>query len=233
MSRFGRDGYTLVEALVALLVAGALTLCLALVLAVIGRAAMRHAETSAAAETERTVAAILGAELRFLTAADATFANDSVRLRAFRGRGVVCAVRGDEVALSWQGVRLPEADKDSLLVVWEDREAVYDLDGAYAGGGCSGESLRITIAQHAFARDTPLVVLAFETGAYSISGNAFRYRRGSAGRQPITEENLASAGGIARGDAGSAAILTMRAARAPRPAQTRWWLGMPQGGLRP
>ena len=231
--RADRAGYTLVEALVALLVAGVLTLCLALLLGVIGRAALRHAETSAAAETERTVGAVLGAELRFLTAADAAFADDSVRLRAFRGRGIVCAVRGNEIAVSYHGVRSPEEDKDSVLVVWGDREVAYDVDGVYLGGGCPDESYRITVARTALAQDTPLVALLFETGAYSISAGALRYRRGSAGRQPITEENLAAGGGIARAQGGAAASVSMRPLRANRSQQTRWLLGMPQGASRP
>ena len=231
--RTDRAGYTLVEALVALLVAGILTLCLALLLAVIGRAALRHAETSAAAETERTVAAVLGAELRFLTAVDATFANDSVRLRAYRGRGIVCALRGDEIAVAYDGARLPEEDKDSVLVVWRDRETAYDVAGVYPGGGCADPSYRITIGSATLPQDTPLVVLPFETGAYSFSAGAFRYRRGSAGRQPITEENLAPSGGIRRAQDGAAAIVSMRPVRAARSQQTRWWLAMPQGKARP
>jgi hypothetical protein len=235
MTRFDRRGYTLVEALMALLVAGALTTCLAVILAVVGRVALRHADTTAAAETERTVAAILGAELRYGTARDLRFANDSVRLRAFRGRGIVCQRRANELVVSYAGVRLPEDDKDSVLVVWDDHEAAYDLEGVVAGGDCPEDSLRLALLQPAMPPDTPLVALVFETGAYSISSGALRYRRGSAGRQPLTEENLAGGGAITmrRDAAGATAIVTMRATGAPRGTQTRWTIGMPQGDMLP
>ena len=232
-----RLGYTLVEALIALIVAGVLTLCLAAVLVVIGSAALRHAELSAAAETERTVAAILGAEVRAITAADATFAGDSLRLRAFRARGIVCGASAGEIAVSYDGLRSPEEDKDSVLLLWRDREAAFALTGAIPGGPCRGQSLRLLAEWPADSMTAPLLALVFETGAYSIGGAAFRYRRGSAGRQPLTEENLSSAASrIERvaGRSGAAGVrVTLRSLESRRAPPAAWTLGMPQGAHRP
>ena len=233
-----RSGYTLAEALVALLVAGLLTLCLATVLAVVGRASLRHAEITAAAETERTVAAVLGAEIRASTRADASFAGDSVRLRAFRGRGTVCGAAPGEIVVAYDGVRMPEEDKDSVLLVWADRESALDLTGALPGGACGGRSVRLLAPwTGADPSGVPLLALVFETGAYSVAGGAFRYRRGSAGRQPLTEENLSSAASgitlVVRAGGAAAARVTLRTLDSRRAPPVSWPLGMPQGARTP
>ena len=229
--RTDSGGHTLAEALVALLVAGILVLCLAGILAGVGRVARRQAEAAAAAETERTVAAILGAEVRMLTAADASFGADSIRLRAFRGRGVVCSAGAARVDVAWSGARLPEEDKDSVLLVWADAEAAYALAGT-GSGDCGDGSIRLNVDWNAaHGTGAPLFALVFETGAYSIANAAFRYRRGSAGRQPLTEENLSSSSGIRRieREGAAAALVTLRAIDARRAPAFAWPLGMLQG----
>lgn len=231
-----RRGYTLAEALVALLVAGILTACLAVVLDAVARVALRHAGAAAAAETERTVAAILGPELRAATAVDVSFAADSVRLRAFRGRGIVCASETGSITMSYAGVRRPEDDKDSVLVIGETAERTFDVAGVTSSDACGPGSVRLTIGGADSLR-APLVALVFETGAYSIATSAFRYRLGSAGRQPLTEENLSSAGSgidevILPGHA-AGARLTLESTEARGAPASVWLLGMPQGAARP
>ena len=228
-----RRGYTLAEALVALLVTGILTGCLAVVLRVVALAATRHAEASAAAETERTVAAILGREIRAATASDASFGADSVRLRAFRGSGVVCSHARGSITLAYEGIRLPEDDKDSVLVITEAGESAHDVTGVASSDDCAPRSTILTL-DGADSLRAPLLALVFETGVYSIANRAFRYRLGSAGRQPLTEENLSTAAsGIVLYDhAGHAAAarLTLKSAEARDAAPVDWLLGMPQGG---
>jgi hypothetical protein len=75
----------------------------------------------------RTGAVILGSELRPLTYQDLSVGGDSVRIRALRGAGPVCAVDGTAVHVRYRGTRAPEPDKDSLLLVgagWEAPAAV-------------------------------------------------------------------------------------------------------------
>ena len=234
--RGDRSGYTLAEALVALLVAGVLTACLAVVLGVVGRVALRHAEAAAAAETERTVPAILGPELRNVTAADVRFAADSVRLRAFRGRGVVCESGPGSLTLDWTGARLPDPDKDSALVISAAGETAFRVTGVAASDACSSGSVRLAL-DRADLPDAPLVALVFETGAYSIATSAFRYRLGSAGRQPLTEENLSIAGSalerVRHVGIAAAARVTLKSTEARRAPAVAWLLGMPQGAAQP
>lgn len=238
-----RAGYTLAEATLAIVLAGVLTLLLAGILSSVGRLAATQNRLSGDAETERAVAAILGAELRTLTAADAGFGPDSVRLRAFRGAGVVCAAAAGSLLVGYRGVRLPEPDKDSILLVWPGFEAAYQVTSVVqdGGGDCassgSATPLRIAAAWRAPDSAPPALALVFETGAYSIAASALRYRRGAGGRQPLTQANLSDAGsGMARADvraAGAAALVTLLAAGAPDGAATTWTLLMPQGAARP
>ena len=235
----GRAGYTLAEALVALLVASVLTVCLATLLALVGRIASRQAETASAAETERIAAAVLGAELRALTRADATFTRDSVRLRAFRGTGVVCGASTDAVLMAYDGVRVPEPDKDSVLLVWVEREHAFDVAAVSASASCPDASAAIRITTRAPLPDSlgvPLLALVFETGAYSLARSALRYRRGAGGRQPLTDETLAGSGNRLSFQArdGAAIVVVSLRTRESRSAPVgRWSLALPQGGHHP
>lgn len=194
--RRDRRGYTLAEALVALLVAGILIVGLAGVLALVGRVALRLTQTAAAAETERVVPAVLGAELAALTAVDVAFGGDSVRLRAFRAGGVVCSLDGSELALEYGGVRRPEEEKDSVLLVWDDGEAAFEIESVLTGGCAGTESVRLHLVRPPQSDAPPLFALIYESGTYSIAASAFRYRRGHAGRQPLTAENLTPASAL-------------------------------------
>lgn len=238
--RAPEGGYTLAEALSALVVAGLLTLALAAVLAVVGRTAMRQAEAAASAETERTAPAILATELRALTAADAWFGSDSVRLRAFRGGGVVCARSGSQLTIAYDGYRQPEAAKDSVLLIWEEGEAAHPLAAVLAPAVCDGATaLRLDVAGLGGSGARPLLAFVFETGAYSVSASALRYRRGAAGRQPLTEETLTEASSLRAVAAhppsteATVARLVLYARDGGVAPGLEWALRLPQGGVTP
>lgn len=236
----GRAGYSLAEATIALVLCGALTLCLATILTVVSRLAATQTRLTAAADTERTVAAVLGAELRSLTAADLAFGGDSVRLRAFRGAGGVCAADERGLMVSYRGVRLPDPEKDSVLLLWPDLERSAAVEAVGAAGGCERDdaaSLRLEIrSSETDSIPAPVFVLLFETGVYSISAAALRYRRGAGGRQPLTEANLSTASSrltlVAAGGPAVAAVATLQPAAAGE-IPSAWTFHMPQGGLRP
>ena len=236
-TRAASAGYTLAEATAALVVAGLLTAGLASVLALVARGASRHAQMTAAAETERTATAVLGLELRALTAADATFDHDSVRLRAFRGGGVVCERAGAELTLAWRGVRAPEPEKDSLLVLWPDGETVHRMEAVRAAGCDPADpGVRVTLSTLGSDGARPLAAYAFETGAYSLASFAFRYRRGAAGRQPLTDETLSDASSM-RMHPGPGTSARVHVALHPRATTSgvtvEWALALPQGSAVP
>ena len=150
---------------------------------------LRHvSEQAATGETIRTARGILHAELRDISAADVRgVAADSLALRVFRGFGIVCAVSEDGVVLRYRGLRAPDAGKDSLLVMTTERTTAFRLvSDRQLCALRPGEQL-ITVAPVDPIADTSLVFL-FESGAYHIANRALRYRRGSEGRQPLTDE---------------------------------------------
>lgn len=236
MSARDRRGYTLAEAMSALVVAGFLTAGLAAVLAMVARAATRHAQVATAAETERTTPAILGRELRALTAADATFGADSVRLRAFRGGGVVCARVGAEVVVAYEGVRAPEPEKDSVLLLWADAESAHRVAAVRSGSCGSADAMRLELAELDRDSARPIVGLLFETGAYSLAASAFRYRRGAAGRQPLTDETLTNRSTL-RGrlldDDAARADVVLHSKDFGRSPALEWLVALPQGAVSP
>lgn len=156
-----------------------------------GRLAALQRDRVRLAEAVRTGAVILGAELRYLAGDDLVLGGDSARIRAFRGGGPVCRHEGAIVHVHYRGVRAPEPDKDSVLVVGTSAERAVALLSAGPSTACDG-SLRLVLAEPTV--EAPAVALVFETGAYSLSGGAIRYRRGHGGRQPLTEALLRDMG---------------------------------------
>lgn len=144
-----------------------------------------------AEEVARTTRVVLGAELRTLHHSDITaLSADSIRLRAVRGAGVICTVEPPHILVRYRGVRRPEPDKDSVLLVLEPSTegTAHRLEAVVADARCGG-GLRLALAPGP-PEAVGGVALVFETGAYSLAG-ALRYRRGAAGRQPLTEAVLA------------------------------------------
>lgn len=150
-------------------------------------------------EAIRTGTVVMGTELRHLTAGDVRVDADSVRIRAFRGGGPVCEAGADVVHVLYDGVRLPEPAKDSVLLLHGEDERVVPLDVAASSSACGG-SVRLRFAEPLLespSGDSPAapgMAWIFETGAYSLAAGAIRYRRGEGGRQPLTEVVLRDMG---------------------------------------
>ncbi len=174
------------------------------------RAAATQRDRVRVQELLRTAAVVLGAELRFIAREDVLGAGgDSVRLRAFRGGGPVCAGDGARVWVRYRGVRDPEPEKDSLLLVLHDTTIVSAIRSAVASDRCGPLRLTLDPAPPRLRG----YALVFESGSYMVAGNAVRYRRGRGGRQPLTETILAPGSGLVLDSVGAA----LRLAPVPGP----------------
>lgn len=187
-----RAGVSLVEAL------AALTLSSLVVTLVVGMcsAQMRLANVTAAravaTETTRTVNAVLSGEARRSTAADVhAWSSDSLAIRSFRGTALSCGT-ATGLLVRYAGDRLPEPEKDSVLVVQPAGDVVLGLfDSRPADGSCPVHGDETVLEWRLDgAVPTPAVLLVFESGSYHLSARALRYRIGSGGRQPLTAEVL-------------------------------------------
>lgn len=190
----GRAGASLAEMLL-------VSVLFAMVLAAVAGVAGAQSRLAGAAldgtrlqEILRVADIVLGSEVRALAPADiSALGPDSLRLRAFRGGGRICAGEADVLLVRYQGVRRPEPAKDSVLILGEadSRGAPRALRGVSGDDRCGG-SLRLQLVPE--PRDSLSSrrgwVLVFESGAYHLSGGALRYRRGAGGRQPLTEEGI-------------------------------------------
>lgn len=122
-------------------------------------------------------------------------ADDSLRLRAFRGTAIVCSLGPlpSELVVAYEGDRRPEPAKDSVEVVGADGSLLYvDLIGAGpTSTTCNGaDSTEVVMAWRIDGPilDDVLVVRLFESGSYHFARSALRYRVGAGGRQPLTPE---------------------------------------------
>jgi len=194
-SRHGREGVSLVETLIALvlgllLVQGALA----------SLARFESARARLVARTDALVALRMGHHaLRRETrhgvgGVDWTVVGDSMPIRAYRGVALVCQhdSTARTIRVSYRGERAPDPAKDSVLLVWPDgRGEVRAVVGVTpAPSPCPGfDSTRTS--EWRLDPGAPrgfLVGRLFERGSYHLSGAALRYRRGSSGRQPLTPE---------------------------------------------
>ena len=187
--RADRRGYSLVELLMALLLTaliGAVLLGLLLAQLALARVTAQRALT---AEATRTTLQVIGGEVRRSHPVDMrALSADSLALRSFRGTGIVCAVSGSELRLRYRGDRLPDASKDSMLLLPSGR-VTHFVDTGPAPHACNaqaGEAV-VFIRVPGFVPDDA-AALVFESGAYFLSSRAFRYRLGAEGRQPLTAE---------------------------------------------
>jgi len=198
----GRRGFTVVETLVALTLGW-----LVAYLALTTLARQRGLQTRLTLRSEALAAArltrvVLGEETRVgAPSRDGwSVSGESLGLRAFRGIGVPCTSgpATEELSVRVRGVRLPDPEKDSVLVIdftgsgpvraILDRRGVPDAD---CGGPDAG-----TLERWRLSGPVPpgsLVLRYFERGSYHLSGRALRYLRGQAGRQPLTPEVLSDA----------------------------------------
>lgn len=187
-----RAGVTLPELILVAWLFGLVLLGLARFASAQGRLAGEAYDRVRAADLVRTVDLILEAELRYAAAPDLAVTPDSIRLRAVRGSGVICGRTGAVVRIRYRGVRRPDPGKDSVLIITDSTTAgaAYRIDAVAAAvpePGC-GAGYRLTLQGTPPGRG---LVLVFETGSYHLADGAFRYRRGRAGRQPVTEAVLA------------------------------------------
>jgi len=183
------------EALVALLVGW---LLMALALGTLAR--QRTVQAGLARRAEALTALriahhVLREEIRSGDGSEA-IGRDSVSLRAYRGLGIVCAPAPDprDLIVLVRGIRAPDPAKDSVAVVGADGVAgvfAFELRGPSpvpcpSSTGETVERWRLSGG----ASGEPLMARFFERGSYHLSGAALRYRRGAAGRQPLTPEVL-------------------------------------------
>ena len=209
----GVRGLTVAETLVALLLGWGLSY---LALSTLARqrtlqvSMTRQAEVLAAVRTTRHV---LHAETRVGDPErDGWSATpDSLGIRAFRGMALVCPLSepSTEVLVQVEGTRLPDASKDSVLLVGEGgvATALALRSRATTVGGCP-DGAGGGLERWGLSGEAPKgTVLAryYERGSYHLSGGALRYRRGAGGRQPLTpsvlddreSEFAAGVGGVA------------------------------------
>ena len=137
-------------------------------------------------EARRTAGVILGTEIRWLAPSDLlSHQTTGLAVRAVRGSGRLC--RGGEswIVVDYRGARAPTPSKDSVLIVHDGGEARFPITGLGGADACGERPLRIEVG----ALDPPDAGLAlvFEPGRYHAVDGAFRYERGLAGRQPLTE----------------------------------------------
>lgn len=200
-----RAGASLAEALVVLVLAALLVHLAWTTLREQSRAARRAAEVADRLEVARAGRFILDGELRAGVAGrDWTEPrDDTLAVRAFRGLAVPCLAPtgGWNGTVRYRGVRRPDPAKDSVLILEADGGwRALALDDAWVGeeppcsaavDGPEWTTERWGLGEGgAAAPEPPVVVRLFEHGSYHLADGALRYRRGRAGRQPLTPELL-------------------------------------------
>lgn len=190
----GSAGFTVIETVVALLLAWLLT---ALALGTLARQRTLQADLARRGEVLamlRITRSVLGHEIR-RGDGSMVIGADTLALRAFRGVALVCPIAAGaaDLIVHVQGMRAPEPDKDSVQVVAGDGAVrVFGLAAREVGGTCASapgmpvERWRLTGP----APESAVLARYFERGSYHLSGAALRYRRGDGGRQPLTPEVL-------------------------------------------
>jgi hypothetical protein len=143
-------------------------------------------------------------------------------LRAFRGLAEVCAqhASADGALVRYDGMRLPEPAKDSLLALSDQGEWL-----ALRLTSRSPSSLECpawpgaAVERWSWEPAQTGVVLArvFERGSYHLEDRAIRYRTGDGGRQPLSEERLESGSAFLVSAAGLDLHLRLRVDE-----RTRW-----------
>ncbi|MEK9504930.1 hypothetical protein [Gaopeijia maritima] len=138
-------------------------------------------------DARRVVGLILDQEAGGLVADPAPTGEAAVR--AHRWWGVVCDTlpTPGRAVLRHQGLRQPDPDKDSLLLVAADgRMFGRRLDAVRSVDGCGGRVIQVAWTPDP-GEAFPRVVRGFERGFYRLD-EAFRYRRDRGGAQPLTAE---------------------------------------------
>jgi hypothetical protein len=216
------------EALVSLLLGMALLQGGAQVLARAGRASGELVARADRLETYRLVGGVLDAELAGARAGiDWSADPDGLSLRVFRGWGAACVAGGPGVVVAYRGLRRPEPDKDSLeLVLGDGRRrwvALAAVESAAPDVVCPapGDPVRLRWSDDVEDQDSPSLARVFERGLYAVT-DAFRYRRGAGGRQPLTPASLDPGRSSLTADGGAPEVTLV--APGGGPARTRRWV---------
>lgn len=147
----------------------------------------------------------------------ATGRPNEVSVRAHRWWGATCdttAAPGRALARV-QGLRQPDPDKDSVMVVSAAGGTfLRRLEGVRRGAICDGEGVELVWTPED-GEAAAVALRGFEHGAYRLD-NAFRYGRGRGGAQPLTAEVFPSDSVELRVD--SAEVVLQMGSRPPR----RW-----------
>jgi type II secretory pathway component PulJ len=201
-------GFTLLEALVAILLSALVIQGGWTVMATLREAGGRTADWAEGLETVRTTAWLLGEEFQGTTPLRDWWAGegDSVSVRAYRGLALVTGIGAEGVEVCFRGVRNPNPEKDSVLFLGEGGGwTAHALDGRTRGeAGCAGDGegwAELWMVDP--APGTARLGRIYERGSYHLTLGALRYRRGGGGRQPLTPIRIADgtleAGGGAEG----------------------------------
>lgn len=192
-------GASAVEALLALLLGGAILFSALGLLSAQRRSAERLIAQGEGLLARRVIRTVLGEELRRGVEGRDWVApgGDSVRLRVFRGLAFMCpSGRPNRFLVRYRGSRLPNARKDSALVLgpagrWRAVDLIARRPTMLTCPGAPSEAVELWV----LTPSVPGAVVArlFETGSYHLSGGAFRYRRGRGGRQPLTPQVFVAA----------------------------------------
>ncbi len=192
------EGFTLVELLMVVFLAAVVVQGGWVAFGTFRKAARKAGEGAQGLETARTVGWILEEEFSGSVPLRDWWSEgrESVSLRAFRGLGFVEGSESTgEVRVCYRGVRSPNAEKDSVLLLGSNgRWTSHALEGRAKGEpGCGGSEGTWT----EFWRIEPdwsgqVLARVFERGTYHFSAGALRYRRGWGGRQPLTPLRVAS-----------------------------------------
>ena len=186
----GEGGALSVEWLIALLILSAVAALSTTAISTILRSGMTALVRADGGAQAHTAANVLRSELsRAAPGIDWSGASgDSLRLRAVRGSGWVCASSptGTTVAVVYTGDRAPNPAKDSVRIVNADGStAVRKLRSRRTGLRCAGSGLAAELWDLGPAPPKEAVLRLFESGTYAIDRGALRYRTGRGGRQPV------------------------------------------------
>ena len=192
-----RGGFTIIEVLVGFVLTALLLQVSWGAVAASRRAATRLLERSEGLETERIGWHVLLAEVSAgVPLRDWSVEGSAVLpLRVFRGMGELCQGQGtpSEGWVRYGGMRLPEPEKDSLLLLdaggaWHPVRLVGRAPSGSTCPSWPGEE----VEHWSWEPPVPGALLGrvFERGSYHLENGALRYRLGAAGRQPLTPERL-------------------------------------------
>lgn len=209
-----RSGTSLVEAIVALVIAGVLTVFLVGAIVTQLRIAERAVSGAESNDAVWTAASLIDAEVRALRPGEDILESraDTLGLRAFRAVLAVCDTAEDVTLLRGAPVRLPDPQKDSLLL----DSAGQWLATAFTTATPPSDHACATVAGQAIsalrlssAALPGTIALLFERGSYHLADGSLRWRAGAAGRQPITAPVfLSPASGFAIDSAAALLVLS-------------------------